>query len=105
MPSQPPPEEIKARALERRQRAIAAFPFERVEAAGNQAFATWVQCRRAGRGYPVVLGDDESVANLAIPFNFPRPDNKSVEEIIALSTAIRHPEDLAAKRTSERQKS
>ena len=35
------PEEREAKVLARRQQAIAAFPFERVEVPGDQALQTW----------------------------------------------------------------
>ena len=55
----------REKADERLARAIAAFPFERIEAMGEEALATWTELRRSRNGYPVVLGDDASLIALS----------------------------------------
>jgi hypothetical protein len=69
------PEEIKrrmaeaqARAAEAHAKALATFPFERIETSGEQALATWEQLKAARRGSPVILDDDRSVATIMDTF-------------------------------------
>ena len=58
MGDQPTAEERRRRYNEAREKAIATFPFERVQTSGELALSTWQQLKRAGRGFPVVLGGD-----------------------------------------------
>ena len=44
---------------------FADFPYEIVETTGENALATWEELKKAGRGSPVVLGEEE-LANLLI---------------------------------------
>jgi Domain of unknown function (DUF4253) len=105
MPTQLSPEERKRQADEARAKAIATFPFERVETGGAEALATWERLNGAGRGFPVVLGSDEHVAGVAddLRSNYPEthPARRSAEEILAAAARLRHPEDLIAKRVLE----
>jgi Domain of unknown function (DUF4253) len=82
-------------------RAIAAFPFERVGTAGDQALAAWEQLKTAGRGVPIVLGDDRSVATLMDALSPAPPNKRTVAEILAAAEGLRHPEDLSARRALE----
>jgi hypothetical protein len=77
------------------------FPFERVQVAGEQALATWEQLKAAGRGFPVVIGDDDSVGLLMAHFSPTWPERKTIAEILAAAGAIRHPEGLKAKKAQE----
>jgi hypothetical protein len=97
--------EAQARAAEARARAAAAFPFERVEVTGEMALSKWEELKTSGRGAPIVLGDDESLARLMEPFSERRPEKKSVAEILAAADRIRHPEDLVAHHSRERARS
>jgi hypothetical protein len=101
MPTPLSPEEYKRQADEARAKALANFPFERVETGGAEALATWERLKRAGRGFPVVLGSDEAVADLADHLRPDRPGSRSAEEILAAAARLRHPEDLIAKRALE----
>jgi hypothetical protein len=78
------------------------FPFERVQVAGEQALATWEQLKTAGRGFPVVIGDDDSVGLLKADFSPTWPNKKSIAEILAAADAIRHPEGLRTLKAQER---
>jgi hypothetical protein len=78
------------------------FPFERVEVPGEQALATWERLKAAGRGFPVVIGDDESVGLLLGDFSPMWPNKKSVSEVLAAAGAIRHPDGLKALKAEER---
>src|SRR5271156_1551398 len=95
------PEEIKRRAIESREKALANFPFERVDVPGKRALATWEQLKSAGRGFPVVIGDDESFGHLLEPFGPTWPDKRPVADVLAAADGIRHPEGLAARRAEE----
>jgi hypothetical protein len=69
-----------------------AFPFELVEATGEQAFATWQLLKSAGRGAPVVLGGDDDLARLAECLDW--PDRRPAAEILAAADGLTHPQDL-----------
>ncbi|WP_298331866.1 DUF4253 domain-containing protein [Asticcacaulis sp.] len=46
-------------------RVMAAFPYEIVSVPGDKALENWTKLKAAGRGYPVVLGGDEDLMNIA----------------------------------------
>jgi hypothetical protein len=98
------PEEIKRRNDESNAKALANFAFERVEVPGERAMATWEQLKSAGRGVPVVIGDDDSFGNLLVPFGPAWPNQRLAAEIIAAADGIRHPESLAAYKAREEAK-
>jgi hypothetical protein len=77
-------------------------PFERVQVPGEQALATWEQLKAAGRGFPVVIGDDDSVGLLLADFSQTWPNKKSISEVLAAAGAIRHPDGLKALKAEER---
>jgi uncharacterized protein DUF4253 len=105
MPTPSTPEERKRQADEARAKAIATFPFERVEACGEEALATWERLKLAGRGAPVVLGSDGDVARFADDLRRVYPDThpagRTVEEILAAAAPLRHPDDLIARNASD----
>jgi hypothetical protein len=82
-------------------RTIAAFPFQRVETTGLEALATWQRLKAAGRGAPVVLGGDDSVASIMDWLHPALPGKRAAAEILAAAAGLRHPEDLAAKLTHD----
>ena len=104
MPAPSTREERHRQADEACAKAIASFPFERVETSGEEALATWARLKLAGHGFPVVLGSDEAVADLAdqVRRNYleTRPGNRSAEEILAAAARLRHPQDLIASRAA-----
>ncbi|MBV9993451.1 MAG: DUF4253 domain-containing protein [Alphaproteobacteria bacterium] len=92
--------ERKERAL--RARALAAFPYPRVEAEGRDAFATWHLLKTQDRGVPVVVGGDDDLARIAealLPSRKPRRP----EAILAAADKLNFPDDLAALRRREAQ--
>ncbi len=95
------PEEIKRRAIERREQALANFSFERVRVPGKRALATWEELKSAGRGVPVVIGDDESFERLLELFGPTWPNQRPAAEVLAAADGIRHPEALVARRDEE----
>jgi hypothetical protein len=81
---------------------MTTFPFERAQAAGEQALATWEQLKAAGRGCPVVIGDDDSVGVLMADFSPTWPNKISIAEVLAAAATIRHPEGLETLKAQER---
>jgi len=79
---------------------MAEFPFELVETAGDQAFNAWLELKRAGRGAPVVLGNDKSVEILMETLS-PARTSEAVADIIRSAERLRHPEDLASHRAED----
>jgi uncharacterized protein DUF4253 len=74
-------------------RAIAAFPFERIETTGQHALAKWRELKTAGRGSPVVLGGGQSIV-MIMDLLHPAASPRSAAEILATADSIRHPQDL-----------
>jgi hypothetical protein len=84
--------------------AFANFPYEVVETSGEDALATWEELKTAGRGAPVVLGEDD-LENLLAPFD-PKewPRLKPIEEILAAAKSIDFPDGLRQHRRFEHAK-
>jgi hypothetical protein len=102
---QPTREERKKRYQEAIEQAIAAFPYERMEVAGDQALATWESLRASRRGTcPVVVGDDDEFTRIVEGFTqWPGgPARKTAEQILEAAGRLRHPEDLITKHSSDR---
>jgi hypothetical protein len=86
-------------------RMMAALPYERVTVPGAQAQAEWERLRGAGRGWPVVIGDDEQLERIADQFSIDDPavwgSGNFMDEVRAPATIIeaagnlQFPEDLA----------
>jgi hypothetical protein len=80
---------------------FADFPYEIVEASGENALALWEKLKKAGRGAPVVLGGDH-LDNLLLPFD---PMNEQrlepVKEILVAAAALTFPDDLLKFRRDE----
>jgi hypothetical protein len=75
-------------------------PFELIEVSGDEALMTWESLKGAGRGVPVVLGDD--LDRLFEPFHpMERERLVQVEEILAQAAAISFPDDLRKLRREE----
>ena len=80
--------------------AFANFPYEIVETDGESALAKWEELKHAGRGAPVVLGDE--LDNLLESFSpAERRQLKPIKEILAEAEAIRFPDDLFKLRKDE----
>ena len=104
MEKQPNREELKAQYEEAVRQAIAAFPYERMEVAGDQALATWESLRasRPGSSPVVVGGDDELTRIIEGTAEWPgQPPRKTTEEILEAAARLRHPEDLITKHSSD----
>ena len=95
-------DEFEGRKAEIYAKAIADFPFRRLEVRGEDALSTWEKYKTAGQGVPVVIGDDESVVRLMALFDAADPFPwKSPAQIIDAAARIKIPEDLFARRGQE----
>jgi hypothetical protein len=72
---------------------MAEFPFGLIETTGDQAFNAWLELKRAGRGAPVVLGNDKSLEILMETLS--ARTTEAVADIIRSAERLRHPEDRA----------
>ena len=52
-----------------RLRMLAALPYPRIEVTGERAMAEWERLRADGRGWPVIVGDDEQLDAIAEQFS------------------------------------
>lgn len=87
-----------------RQRLRAAFPYPVVSVAGHEALARWQALRDAGKGWPVIVGDDAALDDILEQFTLDMPSLfqpgakdpplPSVAEIVAESRTIAWPEGL-----------
>ena len=84
---------------EAEQALIEALPFQRHVVPGDRVFAAWEQLRVASDGYPIIVGDDESVSRLAEGFF--AFDGREAGEILAAATVLQMPEAMAARRRQE----
>jgi hypothetical protein len=82
--------------------AVAALPYERIEVDGRDALATVERLRASGRGWPVVVGDENGLARIAEPFG---SDGRSPADILAAAAALEHPRDLLAYKADEERRS
>jgi hypothetical protein len=93
------PEERRKQYEEAVKQAIAAFPYQRIEVAGEHALATWESIRVSHPGSSaVVVGDDEGFTRIVEGFTaWPgRPPRATPEQILEVAERLRHPEDLIA---------
>lgn len=80
-----------------RTKALANFPFEIVETSGENALARWQELKTAGRGVPVVVGED--IEGVLAAFSPGQPATpRPVHETLAAASALRFPEDLTKMR-------
>jgi hypothetical protein len=94
------PTESEQRQAELDAQAIANFPYMRVQVPGEDAFHVWQRLKAENRGIPVIIGDDKSLASLALPFD-PSNDSSSLQEILDAASRIKFPDDLFALRKAE----
>lgn len=99
-----------AEAQATRERMLAAIPYPRVETTGVRALAEWQRLRDEGKGWPVIVGDDEQLEAIAEQFSiddpavFPLPAGsgvaypplRSAAEILAAAGRVKLPGDLRA---------
>src|SRR5262245_34682547 len=80
-------------------KALANFPFEIVEASGENALARWEELKIAGRGVPVVVGDLRGALEPFSPDQY--ATQRPVQETLAIADALRFPEGLSKARLEE----
>ena len=83
---------------------MANLTYERLTVPGAQALAEWERLRTAGRGVPVVIGNDEDLERLAKQFSVDDPEAfgvmladippRSTAEVLTAAEGIRFPTDL-----------
>ena len=80
---------------------LANFPYEVVETTGEEALATWEALKTAGRGAPVVLGEDD-LDNLLAPFDSgSQAQEKPIGDLLADADVIDFPDGLRRRRRDE----
>lgn len=89
MPVQDKPAE-EASAI--RARALANFPYPHVTVPGTEALTTWERLRREGKGWPVIVGNDEEFAQLIDGFG--ANSEAGPAAILAAAGKVRLPGDL-----------
>lgn len=70
----------------------ANFPYPHVTVPGTEALATWERLRREGKGWPVIVGNDEDLARLVDGFG--ANAETSPAAILAAAGKVRLPGDL-----------
>ncbi|AHE53039.1 DUF4253 domain-containing protein [Sphingomonas sanxanigenens] len=81
-------------------KARAAFTYERVSVPGSEALAKWEELKSSGRGWPVVIGNDEDFDRIVEQFMIEDPEIgagpglRAPAEILATAAGIAFPEDL-----------
>lgn len=84
-------------------RMMAALPYERITVPGKDAMAAWEKLRASGRGWPLVIGNDEDVERIADQFTMgdpvvsggpAGPRRPSPAQILAAAAKIQFPADL-----------
>lgn len=100
--------EVRRVAGQSRQRAadvrnlVQHLALETVTVSGYDAFATWERLRAERHGYPVVLGNDQEMANLFETHVMEKPIGMAaVAEANEKAQALRHPADLYAKQKAD----
>lgn len=81
--------------------SAAAIPYPRIETSGSKALAEWERLRRAGTGWPVIIGNDEALELLGEHFEAVG-DAESVESILEAAGKMRLHEELLARTDEER---
>jgi hypothetical protein len=99
--------EQRANVLAMRERMLAALPFQRVTVAGAEALSEWQRLKDAGRGLPIVIGDDAQLERIAeqftlfdpavVPYQdgFQLPALRTAQEILTAAEGLEFPADLA----------
>lgn len=96
------PEAFAAAQAASRERAIAAFPYERIVVPGRDAWLEWQRLRESDRGYPVIVGNEEELGRVAEQYNWDNPEvvatafvaNRSVGQILDAARKLHIPDDI-----------
>lgn len=87
---QPPP---------RRALVLPDLPYRRIEVPGVVALAEWQRLRDAGQGWPVVIGGDEAMSQIAEQLAY--PERRPAADILRAAARLSHPSGLARMRAAE----
>lgn len=85
-------------------RMMAALPYERATINGANALFEWQHLTKAGKGWPVLIGDDDALERIAEQFSMDdpsifgtisgRPEPRAASDILAAAKQITFPRDL-----------
>ncbi|MDJ0276405.1 DUF4253 domain-containing protein [Sphingomonas sp. 2R-10] len=99
------PDPMEQQMREAQARLRAAFPYPVTTVPGTQALAAWERIRAEGKGWPVIVGDDEGLYAICDQFSMDTPSVLTpgaqdlpvppVAQVIATSRTIAMPRDLA----------
>jgi hypothetical protein len=103
MEKQPTREELKVRYEEAVKKAIAEFPYERMEVPGEQALAAWESVQARHGSSAVVVGDEDQFTRIVQgSAQWPGgPTRRTTEQILEAADRLRHPVDLMTKHSSD----
>lgn len=82
--------------------AIASIPYRRVETTGQEALRTWERLKSSGEGWPIIVGGDEDLAQIADQWSIETGERP--EDILARADGLRHPDSLRALVAAQREK-
>ena len=104
MENKPTREELKRRYQEAVKQAIATFPFETLEVAGEEALATWENLRTSRHGESAVVVGDEGQFTRIVQGSAQWPGGpirRTPEQILEAAGRLHHPQDLMTKHASD----
>lgn len=81
-------------------RLVKSLPFAHLTVAGQDALALVERLRAEGRGWPIVIGDDDALRRTCDQLAL---DDTGVDAILERGREIRHPEALFAAQAEERE--
>lgn len=91
---------VEAPKLAAAQRAlIEKIPYQRIQTTGTNALAEWQRLRTENKGWPIVVGGDEELAQIAEQLTI--DGSFSPEKTINTASALSFPASLVAERAKE----
>ncbi|HEX5183361.1 MAG TPA: DUF4253 domain-containing protein [Allosphingosinicella sp.] len=78
-----------------------AFPFKWITTDGNRAMAEWLRLRCEGRFWPVIVGGDQELMQIAEQWGL---GDHTAEQILAAAAELRHPETLRAYHEAQKER-
>jgi hypothetical protein len=81
--------------------AVAALPYRRVTVPGDKAYDEWRRLREANAGWPVIIGNDESLVTLAELFDSEGEAGRQPDDILAAARRIESPAASLRKRRED----
>jgi Domain of unknown function (DUF4253) len=104
MENQPTREELRKRYEEALAQAIAAFPYEKMEVAGEQALAAWEILKGTRQDSSAVVVGDEDQFTRIVQGTVQWPGGPAIPtaaQTLGAAGRVRHPEDLMSKHSSD----